>query len=238
VAGILVTATDTGVGKTVVACALLRLARARGRSVAGFKPFESGCTPGPDGSLVPADAVALRTAAAMDEPLDAVCLHRFAEPLAPGIAAARAGASPDLAPAVAAYAQLERAHDLVVVEGAGGLLVPLTPRHDVADLGKALALPLVIVARAGLGTLNHSLLTVEAARRRGLRVLAVVLCHGAAAVVDDPSVTDNAGVIARHGGVPVLGPVPPAGPGSADPSEDPAVQAALRPLADRLTPDA
>lgn len=208
--GVLVTATDTGVGKTTVAAAMVRRLREGGVDVAVLKPFESGCARGPDGSLVPADATILRDAAGGAAPLEAVCLERFEAPVAPGIAAAREGREVTLEGALAAFAALAARHEVVVVEGAGGLLVPLTPDDDVADLAVRLALPLLVVARAGLGTLNHSRLTVESARARSLEVRAIVLNAGPEAVGPDadPSIADNAEVLARLTGVPVLGPLP------------------------------
>ncbi len=208
--GLLVTATDTEVGKTTVACALVRRLVARGVDVGVLKPFESGCAEAPDGTLLPADALKLKAAAGDTQPLDTVCLHRFRLPLAPGIAAAREGRTLTLAPTLAAYAELARRHPVVVVEAAGGLLVPLTAEHDVADLAVALCLPLLVVARARLGTLNHSRLTVEACRARGLSVAAIVLNAGPDPVGpgDDPSILDNAEILARLTGLSVLGPLP------------------------------
>ncbi len=204
-----VTATDTGVGKTTFAAALARTLRAKGRAVGVLKPFESGCEPRPDGSLWPRDAATLKAAAGAPEPLEALCPHRYALPLAPGIAASRLGEDPGLGTAVAAFERLRTRYEHVVVEGAGGLLVPLTPRHSVADLAAELALPLVVVARVGLGTLNHSLLTVEAARRRGLEVRALVLNDSPDHPPGpDPSREDNAAALGRLTGLPVLGPLP------------------------------
>jgi dethiobiotin synthetase len=228
--GILVTATDTEVGKTTVACALVRRLRGRGVRVGVLKPFESGCAEAPDGQLVPADAVKLKAAAGDAQPLETVCLHRFRLPLAPGIAARREGRQVTLAPTLAAFEVLARSHQVVVVEGAGGLLVPLTPGEDVADLAVALGLPLVVVARARLGTLNHTRLTVEAARARGLEIAAVVLNAGPDPVGpgDDPSITDNGEVLRRLTGLPILGPLPHLAGG------DPDLSAHLDPLLDAL----
>ncbi len=172
-AGLFVTGTDTGVGKTVVACALLRALRRRGIDAAGMKAVETGV--GADGPL---DAIALREAAGGVDPLDRVCPQRLSLPAAPAVAGAEDGRKVDLASIHAAFAELASRHECVLVEGAGGLLVPLTSRVCMADLARDLALPLLVVARARLGTINHTLLTLEVARGRGLVIAGVVVSHG------------------------------------------------------------
>jgi dethiobiotin synthetase len=192
--GLFVTGTDTAVGKTEVACALLADARARGLDAVGMKPAQSGVTPGE-----PSDAERLRAACGGVEPLAAVCPHSFAAPLAPA-AAARAEGRRIVFPALVEAARaLAARHAAVLVEGAGGLLVPLTDRETYAELAVALGLPVLVVARAGLGTVNHTALTVEALRRRGLAVAGIVLNRTAAE--DDPSVPHNAAEIARLTGI-------------------------------------
>jgi dethiobiotin synthetase len=192
--GLFVTGTDTAVGKTEVACALLAEARARGLDAVGMKPAQSGVTGGE-----PRDAERLRAASGEAEPLQAICPHSFAAPLAPAVAARLEGKTIALADVVGAARALAARHAAVLVEGAGGLLVPLTDRETYADLAVALALPVLVVARAGLGTVNHTALTVEALRRRGLAVAAIVLNRTAAE--DDPSVPHNAAEIARLTGI-------------------------------------
>lgn len=168
-ADLLVTGTDTGVGKTVVAAGLLLALRAKGRRAVGFKPVETGVTAGED-----ADSALLRRASGEDEPL-ARPLLSLEEALAPAVAAARAGASVDPAAIEARIRALRERHDAVVVEGAGGVAVPLAWGYTVLDLAQHLGLPAVVVARAGLGTLNHVWLTVEALSVRRIPVAAVVL---------------------------------------------------------------
>ena len=197
---VFVTATDTGVGKTQVAAALLSLLADAGLSPAPFKPYESGCTR----LSRPADALELRAAARSSDSLDQVCVHRFRAPLAPGAAAARMGVVPDFRPVLAAFRGFGSRS--LVVEGAGGLLVPLDPRRDVVDLIEALGLPVLLVARAGLGTLNHTGLSLRLLQARRIPVRAVVLSRSSP--VRDPSVEDNATWLGRRHGVPVLGPVP------------------------------
>ncbi|HZS38573.1 MAG TPA: dethiobiotin synthase [Polyangia bacterium] len=194
---VFVTGTDTGVGKTTVACALLAAFARRGRVVAAMKPCETG---GGDD----AQNLAAATGRALDGAL--VCPYRFPLPASPEVAAAEAGATVELAPIRDAFARLTCDAELALVEGAGGLLVPLGGGRNMADLAAALELPLLIVARASLGTVNHTLLTVEAARRRNLRVAGVILSRAAdTAGPDEPS---NPLAIARHGDVRVFGTLP------------------------------
>jgi dethiobiotin synthetase len=188
--GLLVIGTDTSVGKTEVSCALVANARAAGLDVVGMKPAQSGVVPGE-----PSDAERLRDASDRVEPLEAICPYSFTAPLAPAVAARVEGRPVSLEVIVAAAHALAARHAAVLVEGAGGLLVPLTDSETYADLAVALALPVLVVARAGLGTVNHTALTLEALRRRGLEVAAIVLNRASAP--DDPSVPYNAAEIAR-----------------------------------------
>jgi dethiobiotin synthetase len=199
--GLFVTGTDTAVGKTEVACALVSAARGRGDDVVGMKPAQSGILPGEV-----SDAERLRLAAGAAEPLEAVCPYTFRAPLAPAVAARLEGREVSLGRIVDLARALAARHAALVVEGAGGLLVPLTETETYADLAVALALPVLVVARAGLGTVNHTALTVEALRRRGLSLAAVVLNR--VAPEDDPSVPHNAAEIARLTGSEPLGPLP------------------------------
>jgi len=170
--GFFVTGTDTGVGKTVVACALVRALRGRGLDVGAMKPIETGV-----GAAGPQDALALREAARAGDPLDDVCPQRFALPAAPTVAAAAEGRRVDRGAIRGAWQRLGARHGWLVVEGAGGLLVPAAEDFSMADLARELGLPLVVVARAALGTINHTLLTLEAAERRRLQVAGVVVSH-------------------------------------------------------------
>lgn len=195
-----VTATDTGVGKTETSSALLSLLADEGLAPAPFKPYESGCAD----LAAPADALALRRAARSEDPLELICPHRFAEPLAPGVAAERLGTEPDFRRTLSAFASFRQRS--VVAEGAGGLFVPLDSKRDVIDLIARLKLPVLLVARAGLGTLNHTGLSLEALARRRIPVLAVLLSQGTADA--DLSTEDNARLISERHRVRVLGPVP------------------------------
>ena len=170
------TGTDTGVGKTRVGVALLGALRARGAAVAVRKPAESGCER-VAGELRAADAEALCRAAGSDEPIDTICPLRLAEPLAPAIAARRAGASLDIEAFVMATRARARAVDVMLVEGAGGLLVPLVDHVSCGELAARLGSELLIVVGARLGAINHALLTEAAAFAAGLPVLGFVVNH-------------------------------------------------------------
>jgi len=164
---VLITGTDTGVGKTVVAAAVAAAAAAAGLQVAVVKPAQTGADD---------DAAAVARLAA---PATAVTLATYPDPLAPLVAATEAGLAPlAFDQVVAAVREHAARHDLVLVEGAGGLLVPMGRRGDgewtVADLAVALGAPALVVARAGLGTLNHTALTLEVLRHRGVAARVVI----------------------------------------------------------------
>ena len=206
--GLFVTGTDTGVGKTLVGCAILRGLRARGCDVGALKPVETGV--GPFG---PADALALATAAGAEDTVDEVCPQAFSLPAAPSAAARHEGREVDLRVIDAALTRQAARHDWVLVEGAGGLLVPLAPGFDMADLALRFELPLLVVTRAALGTLNHTRLTLAEARRRGLEVRGIVISHGPQPISDADSA--NLDELRRDPGAPLLGEIPPLAPDDA-----------------------
>lgn len=162
--GLFVTGTDTGVGKTRVAVALIHALRARGLRVAAMKPVAAGHAPGE----LNEDVAALLRAANVAADLRDVNPYAFAEPVAPHIAAQQAGVRIELDVIAAAYSRLAAAADVVVVEGAGGWRVPLNERDDMADLAQRLGLPVVLVVGLRLGCLNHALLTAESIAKRQL----------------------------------------------------------------------
>jgi dethiobiotin synthetase len=209
VRGLFVTGTDTGVGKTVVAAAICAALAARGERVAAFKPVVTGTDdePGdwpPDHELLASAANAGQTAAD-------VAPITFAPPVSPHYAAELAATTidTDRLRAAAHSAAESAAAGALVCEGVGGLLVPLTPDYSVRDLAVELALPLIIVARTGLGTINHTLLTVEAARAAGLHVAGIVLTPWPA--YPEPIEQSNRATIERLSGVAVSG-LPPTTP--------------------------
>jgi dethiobiotin synthetase len=165
--GFFVTGTDTGVGKTTVACALVRALAGLDLRVAAMKPVASGCRAGPDGMRCD-DVLALEAAANVRAARALVNPYAFAPGIAPHLAAQSAGVAIAIERIVAAYAALARQADAVVVEGVGGFRVPLGQGVDTADLAAALGLPIVLVVGLRLGCINHALLTAEAIAHRGL----------------------------------------------------------------------
>jgi dethiobiotin synthetase len=199
VTGLFVTGTDTGVGKTVVTAGIVAALRARGHDAGVAKPLQSGAlADAPSG-----DAMLLRKWSGVEDPAHEISPYSFAPALAPTVAAELEGRSVTLEEAVDAVRAIAAKHDAVVVEGAGGLVVPLGPDWTVADLAAELGLPVLVVARAGLGTVNHSALTVHAARSFGLEPVGVVM-NGP---VDDSS-ERNAAMIEQLAHVRVLGHTP------------------------------
>ncbi|MBX5449089.1 dethiobiotin synthase [Thermogemmatispora sp.] len=201
-----VTGTDTGVGKTIVTAALAAALVQRGLRVGVMKPAETDCLPeqGRDGAQ---DAQFLRRVARCTAPLELIVPYALPLPLAPALSAEEAGVTIELAEIVRCYRQLLATHDVVLVEGAGGLLVPLTAQQTMLDLAVTLGLPLLVVARNVLGVINHTCLTVAVASQRA-RVLGVVLNHPGAPDESDLSVRSNANALQRWCPVPLYGPLP------------------------------
>lgn len=199
--GIFVMGTDTGVGKTVVTAAIALAARAQGRTVAPLKPAQTG-----DDGTIAGDARFVASLIGLDEPYENLCPYRLRAPLAPAVAAQLEAVRLDPAAVVAAHDALSARYDLVLVEAAGGALVPFSDGVDMAALAGMLGLPVVVAIRPGLGTLNHTLLTLEALHRRGLTVLGTVI-SGYPAEPGLDHVT-NPQVLARISPVPLLGVIP------------------------------
>ena len=176
--GVLITGTDTGVGKTLVACGIAGALRRRGFSVAPFKPAETGCVRDEKSQrLVPADAELLRQATGTAASLETICPYRFAPPVAPWVAAEQAGVPIDPQRLEQCYRELAASHDIVLVETAGGILVPLGENFHYADLARLLHLPVLVVIGSKLGAINHTLLTLELLQSAGLTTVACVLNH-------------------------------------------------------------
>ena len=200
--GLFVTGTDTGVGKTFVSCTLARGLRAAGVDVGVMKPVETGVP-----AAGPEDARALIAAAGTDDPIERVCPLRFGLPAAPEASARVEGRRATLAPILDAWTALSARHAFMLVEGAGGLLVPFDAQTTMADLARRLALPLLVVARADLGTINHTRLTLEACERRGLEVLGVVVSHARGALSEADA--ENLATLKRWLGARLIGEIPP-----------------------------
>jgi dethiobiotin synthetase len=201
-----VTATDTSVGKTLVAAAIARSLRMRGRRVAVLKPAASGCYRAREG-LISEDAELLAAASDTHHPLDLICPNRYEEPLAPGVAARRAKTPMDWDAVERSIRLMSTDSDCMIVEGAGGVLVPADDRHTILDLIVALGVPAIVVARPSLGTINHTLLSVEVLRNAGVRVAGVVINRypsESAGVAEETSPRE----IEKFGKVPVLSIVP------------------------------
>jgi dethiobiotin synthetase len=204
--GIFVTGTDTNVGKTWVAAGLTAVLRRWGLKAAYFKPIQSGC-PEEGGRLIPTDARFARQLADLPEPLELLTPVALRLPLAPAVAAEQEGRPVDLDRVAEAVRELVRRYDFFVIEGAGGLFVPLAGvAFLVLDMVRWLRLPLLVVARAGLGTINHTALTVFGAQQAGLPVAGVVLNR----YPERPSLAEatNPQVIEAITKVPILGKVP------------------------------
>lgn len=202
-----ITGTDTGVGKTHAACVIARQLAACGLRVGAYKPACSGAERNNDGAFLWDDVERLRSAINVAATVDEICPQRFVAPLAPPLAARAEGKTVDGALLRAGVEAWRDRVDVLLVEGAGGILCPLTDVETFADLAVDLAFPALIVARTGLGTINHTLLTVEAARRRGVTVAGVILCESRPNG-DDPSIAGNPAEIERRSGAPILGVIP------------------------------
>lgn len=201
------TGTDTGVGKTVVTAALALCLRRRGYRVGVMKPIETGVRMDqPDRS----DAACLREAAASSDDLALISPYRFTAPLAPWDAGRKDGRAVALPPILDAVQTLKARHQILLVEGVGGLLVPLTEDRDVSDLIAELACPVVVVGRTSLGGVNHARLTLEALERRKLTVLACVLNQAQEAGSPDEQLQQQSTValVQEWSPAPVLGPLP------------------------------
>lgn len=193
--GLFVTGTDTDVGKTFVGAIIVRSLTRQGYRVGVYKPVASGCE-NVGGELQSSDAAALWDAAGRPGPLSEVCPQRFAAPLAPNLAAAAEGRSVDSQFLRRGLESWTNRCDLVVVEGAGGLFSPISQADFVVDLAREIGYPVIIVAANRLGTINATILTIQAAERAGLRVAGVVL-NTTEQRPSDPSQASNAQELAR-----------------------------------------
>lgn len=204
-AGLFVTGTDTGVGKTLITAGLAHALRVCGIDVGVMKPVETGC-PVRDGRLRPVDALTLREAAGVRDALDLINLYRFREPLAPMVAAERAGRSIDVERLLERFEQLANRHAVMLVEGAGGLLAPITEKLSCLDLAARLQLPLLVVIGSRLGVLNHARLTIEAARAAGVPVAGAIVNR--ATTERSLARMTNASALRRLLPIPILGEIP------------------------------
>jgi len=172
--GIFITGTDTNVGKTYVAAGIAAALTCRGVNVGVMKPAETGCSLRA-GRLIPKDALRLMKAAKVRDSISLVNPYRFRKPLAPSIAAEQEGKRINPARIGGAFKALAKRHDFMIVEGAGGIMAPLTGSYTYLDLAEALELQVLIIARPGLGTINHTLLTIAALRQRRITIAGIVI---------------------------------------------------------------
>lgn len=221
--GLFITATDTGVGKTVATCAIAWQLRRQGFARVGVsKPYATGCRKLREG-LVSEDAEAIAHFSDCRQPLHVINPIRYAKPLAPAVAAEAAGDEPDLEEFVRCLRLLDEENDALLIEGVGGVMVPLSPsdpKATVLDLIAALDLPAVVVCRAGLGTLNHTAMTVTMLRQRGCRVAGLIMNGytpdvsappapaSLGADAGDPSITGNRVWLQRMNDLPILATIP------------------------------
>ncbi len=203
--GIFVVGTDTGVGKTLLSTLLCLLLRERGHDVGVMKPFETG-VPRYSGIPVPQDASQLKAASGSDDPLELICPYCFEEPLAPAEAARREGVTVDLRRVHEAFKELSRKHEVMVVEGVGGLLVPIAPGVLLPELIKGFGLEMVLVGRSNLGTINHTLLSLYYCKREQMPVKGYILNR--LSPDTDPSEGQNPVWISAFTDVPYLGTLP------------------------------
>lgn len=227
--GLFVTATDTGVGKTLVTCAIAWTLRQAGKKVGVSKPFGSGCrSTGPQGALLHPDALALARWDGCDQPPHIINPIRYAAPLAPAVAAELENRPPDYTALAQSLETIAAASDVLLIEGIGGLLVPLDRQRTVLDLATWLGYPVLVVTRATLGTLNHTAMTVTLLRQRACRVVGLVVNAGPAAsqAQPDPSTETNPAWLQRMNRLPLLAQLPPCDP-PVDPQRGPIPQPIL-----------
>ncbi len=201
--GIFITGTDTCVGKTVVAAGLAGALKHIGYSVGVMKPVQSGAGVRM-GRLYSQDAEFMMNVVGRADEMELICPVLLREPMAPAIAAEMEGTTVDIGLIKNAYMELDKRHDFVIVEGAGGIAVPLKGGFLISDLISLLNIPAIIVARPGLGTINHTVLTIEYAKKSGISVIGVIMnnCHGG--IVEET----NKRVISELTGVPIIGAIP------------------------------
>jgi len=204
--GIFVTATDTGVGKTLVTSALVARLIQRGIDVGVMKPIETGVS---RSTKAQSDGARLRRAAGGHDPIAEVCPYVFRLPAAPLSAARAEGKTVRVATIIRAFRALRKKHALVVVEGIGGVHVPITGTADVLDLVQRMQTPAIVVGQPGLGGINHALLTLHALRKKQIQILALVLnqCRPVQTKTARIQEQSTVNLLRRLAGVPVIGPV-------------------------------
>jgi len=216
--GFFVTGTDTGVGKTVITAALIKTIGLLGIRACGMKPIETGCKRSnfkfqisnfkfKDRMLIPSDGMFLKEIAGMDSSIDLIAPICFESPLAPLPASELEGVPVDLGKIQKAYTDLSKNYDAIIVEGIGGLLVPIKRDYFVLDLARDFGLPIIVVSRPGLGTLNHTMLTVNYAIKEGLNVAGIIINYNRP-YRDTLAEDSNPEIIKQISTVPLIGVFP------------------------------
>ncbi|OLN22181.1 dethiobiotin synthase [Domibacillus antri] len=201
--GFFITGTDTGIGKTIIAGGLAGVLREKGYDCGVYKPVQSGhLVHHPEG-----DAARLKRLSGVEDPVELICPYAIEEPLAPVLALKRAGQRVTLEDLQNGYVRLKEKHKCMIVEGAGGLAVPYVEDGLVVDAAKMFELPMIIVARPNLGTVNHTLLTIHYAIKRGIQVAGVII-SGYREEMAGISEKTNPELIESYSGIPVLGVIP------------------------------
>jgi dethiobiotin synthetase len=205
-AGFFITGTDTGVGKTVIAAALIKAFQAHGLNACGMKPIETGCSR-VGNNLYPSDGMFLKKVARMDEAIPHVTPYCFENPVAPSLASEMEGREVSVSTIIKTFDVLARKYHSVVAEGVGGILVPIRKDYYVVDLIREMDLPLIVVSRPSLGTINHTLLTVRYALKEHIRVSGIIINFTRPA---DGTVAENTNplVLQQVSPVPILGVFP------------------------------
>lgn len=207
--GCFITATGTDAGKTLVTAGLLRALVARRRRAIAVKPFQTGCVKSADGTLEAEDVLAYEKASGIDYaalPAESICRYRFEPACSPHLAAEQIGVECSIHEAVRSIRHLESSFDIILVEGAGGMLVPLGREETMLDLAARLGLPVVVVVDNRLGCINYALQTVETIRRASLDLAGLIINNTTSTDgdIDRMIRTDNPRAIARHGNCQIL----------------------------------
>ncbi len=204
--GFFITGTDTGIGKTVVTACLTALFKSQDMDVGVMKPIETGVDP-VCSSSANSDAKFLMESSSSTDTEEEVCPYRFKTPASPYQAAQIAGTQIQPSTILEKFKVLQSRHSMMMVEGIGGLLVPITYKYSVADLALKIGLPLIIVSRFRVGTLNHTLLTINAAQQYGLKIKGIILNQLEDGVLNDVEIKQGE-LIEEFSGIPILGTFP------------------------------
>lgn len=204
--GIFITGTDTGVGKTFVAAGIAAALKVRGVDVGVMKPIHTGCKTR-RGRLIPEDSLSLAISASVDDPIELITPYAFKQPVAPYVASEKNGVPIDIKKIIGSFKTLCRRHKYMIVEGIGGVLVPITENFYVADLIKRLNIPAIVVTRPGLGTINHTMLTLDYLKEKNIPLMGLIINYSREGR-NTPAEKTCAETLKKLSGVPVIGIIP------------------------------